>query len=572
MSFKPAWLAGAALLLCTSGPVIAQVQSSALTDATPWTYNFLTDGEPKLPAASWTNADPATVLELLRDTRTGSLSPAEQLLLRRVILSGTSEPEGDLAAQLLAERARIMVAIGEAGAAARLLPELTAPPEDMAPEELSLDLRMALGENDAVCTEGLEGARSGAFWARLRAICSALAEESARAELAVEIAAGEGVTDPWLARAVFYATGVLDAKPEARFDDGLNLALSAKAQLPPSQTSVSSSRKDIAAAIARSDSFSPALRAQAAGVASEAGLLEPAIHRDIYALLIAEEDFEPRTPLEVAIITAVQSPEDIAARARTLRAALRTALGSPARFGAVSRLLQAEIQSLPRSEDTARMAQMFALASIASGDMEEAAKWAAPFEVDESDVEDGAEDETEGDEQGDDAEEDAEPEAEVEETIEAPTAEDPVDFASAWINAMIVMVDGEAKAAEQTEAMLALLGGMDTDDTVAATARLLTLWTAFDARLPPQARQFLTEVEDNSPALSPYKRRALMAAAEAGAGSEVALKALAMISGDAARLHPADVATLVEALRKIGQDDVASQLALEATGYWQARL
>lgn len=567
MSFRRAWVIGAALGLFMAGPATGQVQSSALTDATPWTYNFLPKGEPKLPATSWTAADPETILDLLGETRTGNLSPVEQMLLRRLVLSGANKPKSELASALLAERARIMVEIGEARAAARLLPELTNPPEGLTPEELSLDLRMALGENDAVCTQGLDAAGSGTFWARLRAICYTLMEEPSKAELAVEIAAAEGVSDPWLTRAVFYALEEIGEAPEARLDNGLNLALSIKAQLKPSDSAISTSRKDIAAAIARSDSFSPALRAQVAGIASEAGLVSPAIHRDIYALLIAEGDFKPRTPLEVAVVTSAQSPEDIGARARTLRAALRTALGNPARFGAVARLLQADIETLPRSQDTARMAQMFAQASIASGNMEEAAKWVAPLAPEPA--EPSLAEEAPDDEAATDSDES---EAAVDETTDVPPPEEPLDFATAWIKAVILMVDAEAAPADQTVAVSNLLAGMDTDQRIAASARLLTLWSALGTALPADARQFLSNVEDKTPALSPYKRRALIAAAEAGAGSEVALKALAMISGDAYKLHPADAAMLVETLRQIGQPDIANQLALEATGYWQAGL
>lgn len=524
-------LTSAFLAISSAGLGNAQVQSSALTDATPWSYNFLPGDEAEMPASSWVETDADAVLNELREARTNALSPAERLLLRRLVLSSAEAPDGEIADTLLAERARIMLDLGQARAAARLLPELSEAPDGITPAELALDLRMALGENDAACGESMADPQPGAFWARLRAICFAMADDATSAELAVEIAASEGVTDPWLARAVFFATDIIDDQPPARLDDGLNFALSKRAQLEPSDSDISVSRKDLATAIATSDGFRPAFRAQAAGAASEADLLDAKVHREIYDMLIADEDFSPRTPLEVAIVTSARKADDPAARARAVRAALRTARGKPARFAAVSRLLMEDIKAIPRGEATERMSQMFALASLAADEPDEMTKWAAI-----------AEDDNE------------------------------ISFAQSWVQALSGMAQDNQDIEDPSAAMALLLETADQDDTRAASARILTLWSAFDAPLHSDARAFLATQNDPAANLPAYQMRAILAAAEAGAASEVVLGILKLTDGDPYKLHPADTAMLCEALKLIGQEDAARLLALEATGYWRRSL
>ena len=531
MCCKSFLLGGALFALSAGSLASAQVQSSALTDATPWSYNFLPSEDAEMPASSWAVTDTEQILEDLKEARTNGLSPAERLLLRRLVLSSADAPEGETADTLLSERARVMLDLGEARAAARLLPELEIASDETDLEALAIDLRMGLGENDAACQEGIERPRPGAYWARLRAICYAMTDDAPAAELAVELAASEGVTDPWLARVVFYAIDVLDEKPDARLDDGLNLSVSGALQLQPSETDIASSRKDLATAIARSDNFMPAFRAQAAGAASEAGLLDAGMHRSIYDMLVAEDDFNPRTPLEVAMVTSARKADDPAARARAVRAALRTARGKPARFAAVSRLLMEDIKSIPRSETTERMSQMFALASLAADETEEMTKWAAVAEDD-----------------------------------------DDISFAQTWVHALSGLASEDLDLEDQSAAMASLLATADQDDTRAASARLLTLWSAFDISLQPEARAFLAMQNDPAANLPAYQMRAILAAAEAGAASEVVLSILKLTDGDPYKLHPADTAMLCEALQLIGQEDAARLLALEATGYWRRAL
>lgn len=530
----------AGLGLSFSGPVLGgaygQVQSRALPDADLWTVSFLSADETPLPASSWAASDSADLLALTRTARTRLLSPAEQVLMRRLVLSSAAAPDSVRSDALLAERARIMFQIGEASAASQLLPTLNVKPIDLDTEEIAVDLQLAIGQTEAACLGGAGEGQEGAFWVKLRAVCFALDDNFEEAELAMELAGAQGVNDAWLSRAIFAASGVLTTKPEARFDSGLSLAISAKSALEPSGRTIANSRLDLAAAIARQDTFSPAMRVQAAGVAAEAGLLAASEHRALYKALIESEGFSPRTPLEVALKTTLETGNSQGAKARAVRAALRTARGNPARYAAVSRLLLADIKALSPSEQTSRMVLDFTYASLAAEAPDEALRWG----------------------QG-----------------SGEAAGDP--FERVWMTGIMVLGSADADKETSGEAMTALIEAAKTNKQKAAASRVLILSHAMGVVLPVEARTFLARspaprAQNARQGISPHLRASISAAAKDGAAAEVILRALALIKGDAYKLSSADAASLVTALRDLGQHDAARLLALEATGYWRSSL
>ena len=359
----------------------------------------------------------------------------------------------------------------------------------------------------------------------------------------MELAAAQGVNDAWLSRAIFAASGALPNKPEARYNSGLALAISAKAGLEPSINSIANSRLDLAAALARQDTFSPAMRVQAAGVAAEAGLLSGEEHRALYKALVQSEGFSPRTPIEVALKTTLEAGNDTGAKARTLRAALRTARGNAARFGAVSRLLLEDLQALTPSEETERMVFDFVYASLAANEPDEAWRWFTGSPGAKGDA-----------------------------------------FERAWVGGVLVLTkldlrkdetDGvtEGKAANQKIAT-ALIKEAKTTKQKQAVARLFVLWKAIGVGLPAEARAFLaTHTEQkNQGRISPFLLESITAAAREQAGAEVVLQLAKLTNGDAYKLSAIDAGTLVGALRQLGQEDAAHMLALEATGYWRNSL
>jgi hypothetical protein len=62
---------------------------------------------------------------------------------------------------------------------------------------------------------------------------------------------------------------------------------------------------------------------------------------------------------------------------------------------------------------------------------------------------------------------------------------------------------------------------------------------------------------------------ALEAAARSGAIGETALLVLSQTKGEPSKLAAADLAVLLRTLRTIGAEDIAADLALEASEFWK---
>ena len=529
-------IGGVLLAFALAGPAGAQVQSSGLGEPDLWSVGFLENRAVALPEEAWAASDSDDLLTLTRAARTRNLSPAVQMLMRRLVLSPATAPNDDKSDDLLAERARLMFQIGESSAAAQLLPTLKTAPRGLKVEEVAVDLQLALGQSDAACLNGAGDGREGDFWVKLRAVCFALSDNFEEAELAMELAIGQGVNDPWLTNAIFAASGALPNKPAARFDNGMALAMSAKAELEPSVSTIANSRLDLAAAIARQDTFSPAMRVQAAGVAAEAGLLDAGTHRALYKALVETDGFRARTPLEVTLQTTLTPGNDAGAKARTLRAALRTARGNTARFSAVSRLLLQDIKALTPSEGTSRMALEFAYASLAAGAPEEAQRW-----------------------------------------IAGSSGVDGDKFERIWSAGVMALAGTDLGTDAAGKITSALVEEAKTSQQKAAVTRLLVLWSAMDISLPPEARALLANTPAERPtangdAVSPLLLASVSAAAKEQAAAEVILRLSSLTKGDPYKLAAQDVGALVAALRILGQEDAARMLALEATGYWRSSL
>ena len=107
---------------------------------------------------------------------------------------------------------------------------------------------MASGNEASACQRLSGPVPEGTYWLKLRAVCAVLQENYSGAELAVEFASAQGLNDPWFIEAIFAASGDVPNPPNARFDTGLNIALSSKANLDTSRVTLSASRPDLAAA------------------------------------------------------------------------------------------------------------------------------------------------------------------------------------------------------------------------------------------------------------------------------------------------------------------------------------
>ncbi|MEO0983827.1 MAG: hypothetical protein AAFX03_14375 [Pseudomonadota bacterium] len=368
-----------------AAPAAAQVEVGDLGALDPWGLGYLAEGEPSLPSDFWRASVAEDLLPLMNRARTSNLTPVERTLLRRVVLSPGARPGGDKEKDLLAERARIMFDLGEAAAAADLMSRLEQSPTGLNSEEVAADLELALGNEASACEKAESPPNERPFWMKLRTVCFALQDDFDRAALAIELAESQGVADQWLWAAVLAASGESPNRPDARFETGLTLSISAKSQLRPATETATASRPDLAAAIARREAFTPDIRVQSAGAAAESGLIDASEHRAAYEALLGVEGFNPGTALEAAVATASNPDATLDDEGRTLASALATAQGNPARYAAVSRLLKSDLDALEPVDALDRYALRFARASLAAGDAAAATAWAASAAPEEGD-------------------------------------------------------------------------------------------------------------------------------------------------------------------------------------------
>lgn len=512
----------------------AQIVSSGIGEIDPWGMGYLEADEQSLPSNMWKASNADDLVPLMRKVRTRSLTPAERALLRRAVLSPALKPNGKQADDVLAERARIMFELGEAKAAAELMGRLTKAPPGLDPEQVSVDLQLALGNEATACGYVQYGStRQGAYWARLRAACAALQNNLAGAELAIELAAEQGVNDPWLFSAVVAGLDGAGEPPMARFDSGISLALSAKADLKAPINAVAvSGRPDLAAAMAGRQSLPPELRVQGANVAAESGLISARDHRSIYQLLISKSDYSPYTSNGAALRRASSQEADNVMRARAYSDALRSASGSPARFAATSRLLQFDLMRLLKGPDTTEYAPLFARANLAAGDMRGAGRWSAAIDY------------------------------------EGGKPADPFDVAV--VDALIILGGGDASKASVVAVGQRLVTNATDEAQKNRAARIFTLWTGFGISPPPEARALMFKADEPEiPAIPSSQVLAVKAAADADAAGEAILSLLGYTKGDPTKVRAADMAVFLEALGQIGARSEARVLALEAAGYWK---
>lgn len=533
MSFSRVFAACAAAITVSFG-AHGQIVSSGIGEIDPWGLGFLESNEKALPSNMWKASDAEELVPLMRKVRTRSLTPAERALLRRAVLSPALKPNGDKADDVLAERARIMFELGEAEAAAKLMGQITKGPPGLDPEQVSADLQLALGNEATACREVQYGAvKEGAYWARLRAACAALQNNISGAELAVELAASQGVEDEWLFSAVFAGLGNAGDPPNARFDSGISLALSTKAKLKAPVNAVAvAGRPDLAAAMAGRRTLPPELRVQGANVAAEANLISPSDHRAIYQTLISQPDYKPNTSNGAALSRANNRTANNATRARAYADALNSAAGSAARFAATSRLLKSDISRLRKGADTSEFATLFARANLAARDMRSAGGWSSATEY------------------------------------EGGKSADPFDVA--MLDALIILGGGDRSPASVKAVTQRVVNAAETPEQRNAAARIFTLWTGFRISPPAEARALMFKAsEPDVTAIPSAQVLAVKIAADADAAGEAILSLLGYTKGDPTKVRAADMAVFLQALTAINAHQEARALALEAAGFWK---
>lgn len=531
--FSKAAIASALFVgVCATDMAYAQVEDEGMDDLNAWGQRYLASDEKEFPSSLWRGSDDDKLLALLQSVRTADLTPAERNLLRRAVLSPATQPRGELAEALLAERARLMLELGEARAAAALAPQLKQDARGLDAETLAVDLDLASGREASACAELAGPLKEGAYWLKLRAVCAVLQDNFAGAQLAIEVAALQGVNDDWMVAAIFAASGDSPEPPNARFDTGLNIALSAKAGLDTSTLTMAGERPDLAAAIARRGDIPNELRARFAEIANAFNLISSEDRRDLLLERMTDPDFEATSQIEQVLSDLNDPLVDDETRLSGLHDVLKAAARTDfLQFQTTSKLFLPDLQTLPQNDLSAAYALDFARAAMIAGDRELAGSWLAVLEM------------------------------------EGAPQPDPYDIAV--LEAVDILTGGDASTATLSSVEKRLVATADTTPREIQTVRILTAWTGLGLPLTPVGRDFVSSTVDRGDRIPQGQLTSLRAAANSGAIGEAVFSILSMTNGDAKQLAPSDFATLLDILIGLDAGEIARDLALEASNFWK---
>ncbi|MDX5329832.1 MAG: hypothetical protein LPK04_01405 [Caulobacteraceae bacterium] len=139
----------------------------------------------------WAEASPQTLKTVIPLLAERPLSPAAQVLARRVLATGARGPDGaGDDPQLAAARIVALSALGDLAAAQAILSRTPGLERSAPLSEAAAEVALLSGNEARACEigQGLSVDREGIYWLRLRAFCQARAGEMAAAQLTYDLA------------------------------------------------------------------------------------------------------------------------------------------------------------------------------------------------------------------------------------------------------------------------------------------------------------------------------------------------------------------------------------------------
>lgn len=253
-----------------------------------------------LTATAFGSADGRYLSRLMRATKAPIASRWASILLRRALLSRTDTPRNVNGADWVAERAWLLLRMGEADAARSLVQSVDV--DRYTPKMYQVAMQAALANADpaGLCpmVDGASGVSNEPAWSFARAMCAALSGESAQASAMTDIArakaSGRGI-DGLLAEKVVGAGGNTRRAVTVQWD-GVNsltawrfgLASATAVEIPDTLFEKASPR--VLAWRARAPLVSADKRAKDAEVAAALGVFSSAALVDFYGQVADDTD------------------------------------------------------------------------------------------------------------------------------------------------------------------------------------------------------------------------------------------------------------------------------------------
>jgi len=349
----------------------------------------------------WRGTNRAVVESMLRRLPGDVRSPTSRELARRLLLtiaippavpSGAPMPKGS---SLLALRADRLAAMGEVDGLNELLAVVPSRVDNETMARVRVDGLLVAQENDAACRQirsGISTYHGKPYWQKAMVFCNMVAGDTDKVMLGVDLLRELGAADDPVFLTL--ASAVVGGNPEVPANaelTPLHLAMLGTAGQPIPRSAIRQASPALLVAIARLPKADMEARAQAAELACAAGLLTGESLAQIYGefsfapeqLANAISTFESGPgPMARAMLYQAASAQSIpATRAEVLRVALQpngaSSDGTNDVYQAVVRAFLPLLLEVPASPDLAWFAATAGRALYAAGQFEAASSWFA---------------------------------------------------------------------------------------------------------------------------------------------------------------------------------------------------
>jgi hypothetical protein len=398
-------LALASIACALAGAAAAQPSGGAVTPAagipppTPveetalardaFSTGVLVKGDGALDPGLWKRADPVRVGWLLDASPARLATPSLGEALRRTLLSPGDAPQG--ASPSLGGRKLLALARAGFGDEARTIASLSNAPRNdpwVGQALATADLLDGLPNEACRRNQALASGRDAVFWVKLRVLCYAIAGQSDAADLSLTLLREQGfLSDVDEAFLAALASGAPLKAPQPP-QNALHLAAARQLGMPLSAALLVTADGGVLKAISRDPSIGSSTRVDAAMRAAAMGVISPSALRALFESFdIAESELAraeelarsaPDDPMtDVLVYQAIRTlaaPEFLRDKASRIAAALARADSFPRAYAA-SLLYAEEITAMEGALLQPNEAGRFALARMAQGDGDGAARW-----------------------------------------------------------------------------------------------------------------------------------------------------------------------------------------------------
>lgn len=369
----------------------ASVEVDSLAGVNPDSAGVLSATEGGLPADMWAGTERPLARQLLMRLPATASSQAMRNLMRRLLLSVATAPEGEGEPGGLASiRVGLLADMGELAGVEALLAAVPARRGHDKLERMEAEVRLLSGDHARACA--LAGGRMATqetigdvFWNKLFIFCQALAGQPEQAALGISLLREMGTDDPVFFSLVDALTS--GAAPEIASlpnPEPLHLAVARIAKVTLPGDVIASNRPAVLRAIATSPNVAVPVRLEAAERAETAGALPPDVLRQLYmsvdfkpeelasAVSIADKQRGPRS--RALLYRAALAQTVPTARAEAVALALN--LGREGgRFASTATAFVDVLRGIPPSGDLAWFAGDAVRALLVAGDATAAAAW-----------------------------------------------------------------------------------------------------------------------------------------------------------------------------------------------------